>query len=138
MVSACIAAALCCSVSAKGAVAAHRFDGPWTTEMDETRQRGAPPVGGFLDLVGVLAGVAVTEVSLSALEVVVGALPAHRFAPVARRLSQGVAGVGDGVVEAVGLDACGGLLPGAASARLVRESAQRRREVGSRSFEHEA
>jgi hypothetical protein len=39
MVSACIAAALCCSVSAKGAVAAHRFDRPWTTEMDETEQR---------------------------------------------------------------------------------------------------
>jgi hypothetical protein len=79
-----------------------------------------------------------TEVALSALEVVVGALPVRALVLVARRLSQGVAGVGDSVVEAVGLDACGGLLPGAASARLVRESAQRRREVGSRSFEHEA
>jgi hypothetical protein len=38
MVSACIAAALCCSVSAKGAVAAHRFDRPWTTEMDESEE----------------------------------------------------------------------------------------------------
>ena len=43
MVSACIAAALCCSVSAKGAVAAHRFDRPWTTEMDDTRESGPAP-----------------------------------------------------------------------------------------------
>ena len=87
---------------------------------------------------GVLAGVAVTEVSLSALEVVVGALPVRALALVARRRSECVAGVGDGVVEAVGLDARGGLLPGAASARLVRESAQRFREVGSWSLERDA
>jgi len=49
-----------------------------------------------------------------------------------------VAGVGDGVVEAVGLDACGGLLPGAASARLLRQSAQRFGEVGRWSFERDA
>lgn len=79
-----------------------------------------------------------TEVALSALEVVVGALPVRALVLVARGRSEGVAGVGDGVVEAVGLDARGGLLPRAASARLVRESAQRRREVGSRSLEHEA
>ena len=49
-----------------------------------------------------------------------------------------MAGVGDGVVEAVGLDARGGLLPGAPSTRLVRESAQRFREVGSWSLERDA
>ena len=49
-----------------------------------------------------------------------------------------MAGVGDGVVEAVGLDARGGLLPGAASARLVRESAQRLGEVGSWSLQRDA
>jgi hypothetical protein len=65
-------------------------------------------------------------------------LPAHTFALVGRRLSQGVAGVGDGVVEAVGLDASGGLLPGAASARLCRESPERLREVGRWSFERDA
>ena len=49
-----------------------------------------------------------------------------------------MAGVGDGVVEAVGLDARGGLLPGAAGARLVRESAQGLGEVGSWSLERDA
>ena len=73
-----------------------------------------------------LAGDPLTEVSLSALEVVVGALPLRTLALVARGRSEGVVGVGDGVVEAVRLDACGGLLPGAASVRLARESAQRR------------
>ena len=87
---------------------------------------------------GVLAGVAVTEVSLSALEVVVGALPVRALALVARGRAEGVAGVGNGVVEAVGLDAGGGLLPGAASARLVRESAERFGEVGGWSFERDA
>ena len=62
---------------------------------------------------GSAAGVAVTEVSLGALEVVVGALPVRALLLVARRRSEGVVGVGDGVVEAVGLDARGGLLPGA-------------------------
>ena len=78
-----------------------------------------------LDLVRVLPFGAVTDLSLSALEVVVGALPVRTLARVARGRAECVAGVGDGVVEAVGLDACGGLLPGAASARLVGESAER-------------
>ena len=47
-------------------------------------------------------------------------------------------GVGDGVVEAVGLDARGGLLPDAAGARLVGERAERFREMGSWSFEDDA
>jgi hypothetical protein len=87
---------------------------------------------------GVLAGVAVPEVSLSALEVVVGALPPRSFARVDGRLSQGVAGVGDSVVEAVGLDAGGGLLPGAASARLFGETAERFGEVARWSFARDA
>ena len=91
----------------------------------------------FLDLVRSQASDPLTEVVLSALEVVVGALPVHPFALAARRGSKRVVGVGDGVVEAVGLDARGGLLPSAASARLVRESAQRHLEVGSRSLEHD-
>jgi hypothetical protein len=49
-----------------------------------------------------------------------------------------VAGVGDGVVEAVGLDSGGGLLPGAPSARLVWDGAERFREVGSWSLEDDA
>ena len=91
-----------------------------------------------LDLVRVLAGGALTEVSLSALEVVVGALPVRAVALVARGQSECVAGVGDGVVEAVGLDARGGLLPGVASAHLLGGSAQRFCEVGGWSFEREA
>jgi hypothetical protein len=98
----------------------------------------AAPERGFLDVAGVPAGVVVPEVSLSALEVVVGALPVRAPLRVARRGSQGVAGVGDGVVEAVGLDARGGLLPGAPSGRLVRQSAQRFCEVGSWSLERDA
>ena len=46
--------------------------------------------------------------------------------------------VGDGVVEAVGLDARGGLLPGAPSARLVRQRAQSLREVWGWSLERDA
>ena len=87
---------------------------------------------------GVPAVDASTEVALGTLEVVVGALPARAPVLVAGRLSQDVAGVGDGVVEAVGLDACGGLLPGAASARLVGESAERFGEVGGWSFDRDA
>ena len=83
------------------------------------------------DLVRVSAGVVVPEVSLSASEVVVGVLPVRAPWPVARWRPQRVAVVGDGVVEAVGLDPCGGLLPGAASAPLFRESAERFCEVGS-------
>jgi hypothetical protein len=90
------------------------------------------------DLVRVSAGVVVPEVSLSALEVVVGALPVRAPLPVDRGRPECVARVGDGVVEAVGLDARGGLLPSAASARVVRQSAQRRREVGSWSLERDA
>jgi hypothetical protein len=94
--------------------------------------------GCALDLVGVLARVAVAEVSLSALEVVVGALPVRTLAVVAGGWSECVVGVGDGVVEAVGLDAGGGLLPGAASVRLLREGAQGFREVGGWSLERVA
>ena len=72
-----------------------------------------------------------TEASLSVLKVVVGALPTRTRWLVARGGSNWLAGIGDGVIEAIGLDARGGLLPGAASARLVRPSAQRFREVGS-------
>ena len=79
----------------------------------------------------------VPEVSLGALEVVVGTLPVRTRALVARGRSERVAGVGDGVVEAVGLDARGGLLPGAPSARLVRQSAERLCEVGSWSLERD-
>ena len=91
-----------------------------------------------LDLVGVPSVDAVAEVSLSALEVLVGALPVRALVLVARRRSECVIGIGDGVVEAVGLDARGGLLPGAASVRLVRESAERRGEVGGWSLERDA
>ena len=79
-----------------------------------------------------------SEVSLGALEVVVSALPVGGLALVARRWSERVAGVGDGVVEAVGLDACSGLLPGAASARLFGERAERFCEVGSWSLQRDA
>ena len=75
----------------------------------------------------VLAGGLLTEVSLSELEVVVGALPMRALAVIAGGWSEGVVGVGDRVVEAVGLDAVGGLLPGAPSARLVGEIAERSR-----------
>ena len=75
-----------------------------------------------------------TEVSLGALDVVVCALPVRALAVIARGRSEGVARVGDGVVEAVGLDAGGGLLPGAASARLVGASARCFGEVGSGSL----
>jgi hypothetical protein len=85
----------------------------------------------------VLASVALTEVSLGTLEVVVGALPLCALVLVARAWSQGMAGVCDGVVEAVGLDARGGLLPGAPSARLVRERAERLCEVGSWSLQRD-
>ena len=77
------------------------------------------------------------EVSLSALEVVGGALPARSLWPVAWWRPQRVAVVGDGVVKAVGLDSGGGLLPGAASARLFGESAERFGEVGGWSFERD-
>ena len=76
------------------------------------------------DLVGVPAGVAVAEVSLSALEVVVGALPVRALVLSVGGDPEGVAVVGDGVVEAVGLDALGGLLPGAAGARLIGRLAE--------------
>jgi hypothetical protein len=102
----------------------------------EQRRRGVWI--GVLDFVGVPAVDAVAEVSLSALEAVVGALPVRTLALVAGARSECVMGVGDGVVEAVGLDARGGLLPDAASARLVRESAQRFREVRSWSLEDNA
>jgi hypothetical protein len=88
--------------------------------------------------VGVLAVDGSTEVALGALEVVVGALPPRTFALVGRGWSQRLAVVGDSVGEAVALDACGGLLPGAASARLFRESAERFGEVGGWSFERDA
>ena len=90
------------------------------------------------DLVRVSARVVMPEVSLSALEVVVGVLPVRAPWHVARWRPQRVAVVGDGVVEAVGLDPCGGLLPGAASAPLFRESAERFGEVGSWSLERDA
>jgi hypothetical protein len=64
-----------------------------------------------LELTRVLAVDPLTEVSLGALEVVVGALPVRTPLHVVRGRSECVAGVGDGVVEAVGLDARGGLLP---------------------------
>ena len=89
-------------------------------------------------LVRASAGVVVPEVALSALQVMLGALPVRAPWPVARRRSQRVAVVGDGVVEAVGLDARGGLLPGAPSARLLRESAERLREVGRWSLKRDA
>ena len=90
------------------------------------------------DLVRVSTGVVMPEVSLSASEVVVGVLPVRASWPVARWRPQRVAVVGDGVVEAVGLDPCGGLLPGAASAPLFRESAERLGEVGSWLLERDA
>ena len=89
-------------------------------------------------LVRASAGVVVPEVSLSALQVMLGALPVRAPCPAARRRSQRVAVVGDGVVEAVGLDAHGGLLPGAPSARVLRQSAQRFGDVGSGSLERDA
>jgi hypothetical protein len=98
---------------------------------------GEAAAGCALDLAGVLAGVVVPEVSLGALEVVVGTLPLRPFALVGRGCSECVAGVGDGVVEAVVLDARGRLLPGAPSARLVRERAERLREVGSWSLQRD-
>ena len=87
---------------------------------------------------GLVASVALTEFSLGALEVVVGALPLRPLALAARRGPKCVAVVGDGVVEAVGLDARCGLLPGASSARRLRESAQRFREVWGWPFEGDA
>jgi hypothetical protein len=92
----------------------------------------------LLDLVGVLAGGATAEVSLGALEVVVGALPVRTLPRVARGRAESLARVGDGVVEAVGRDARGGLLPGAPSARLVGESAQRICEEAGWLFERDA
>jgi hypothetical protein len=86
----------------------------------------------------VLAVDPLTEVSLSALDVVVCASPVRALAVIAGGRSQCVVGVGDGVVEAVRLDAGGGLLPGAASARLVGERAQCFSEVRSWSLEDDA
>jgi hypothetical protein len=78
-----------------------------------------------------------TEVTLGAEQVVARVLPMRALTSVGRGRAQGVAGVRDGVVEAVGLDARGGLLPGAASAWLVGESAQRFGEVRSWSLERD-
>jgi hypothetical protein len=83
-------------------------------------------------------GGAVAEVSLGASEVVVGALPVRPLAAVAGGWSEGVVGVGDGVVEAVGLDARGRVLPRAPRARLVGQGAQRCREVGGWSVQRDA
>jgi hypothetical protein len=57
-----------------------------------------------LELVRVPAGVVVPEVSVSALEVVVGALPVRTLALVGRGRAERVAAVGDGVVEEVDRD----------------------------------
>ena len=124
--------------------ACFRVEGGVSVEAHDTREwtKRSAAVGPLLnarsDLVRVSAGGVVPEVSLSALQVVLGALPLHAPWPVARRRSQRGTLVGDGVVEAVGLDARGGLLPGAAGARLLRESAQRFREVWGWPFEREA
>ena len=64
------------------------------------------------------------EFALGSLDLLLGSLP-----PVASRRrgglwAKGIAGVGDGVIEAVGFDALGSLLPRASRARLIRRQAE--------------
>jgi hypothetical protein len=59
------------------------------------------------------------EVVLCSLEVVLGSLPVLARGCRGRSRAEGVVVVGDGVVEAVGLDALGGLPPGAPGSQLI-------------------
>ena len=60
-----------------------------------------------------------TEVTLGALELLTRALPMRTLTSVGRGRAQGIVGIRDGVVEAVGLDVRRGLLPSTASPRPV-------------------
>ena len=64
------------------------------------------------------------ELVLGSVEVLLGSLPVCARGCRVGSWAEGVAGVGDGVVEAVGLDALGGLPPGASGARLIGRLAE--------------
>ena len=79
-----------------------------------------------------------TEIALSALKVVVGALPMRTLTLLLGGDPSAWSASVMAMVEAVGLDARCGLLPGTASAWLVRQRAQRLREVRRWALERDA
>jgi hypothetical protein len=72
------------------------------------------------------------EVVLGSLEFALGSLPLVARGQPGAFWAEGAAGVGDGVIEAIGLDALGCLLPGALHARLIGRRAECGQQVWAR------
>jgi hypothetical protein len=81
------------------------------------------------DVVPVAAVGAAAEVALGSGEVLNGSAPLFKRTGARRLRPEGLVGGDDGVVEAVGLDALSGLLPGAPRARVCRGLPERCYEV---------
>jgi hypothetical protein len=97
-------------------MASHAAGWAWYRRVD---RNGSSRPASMSELVRGSAVDALTEVTLGAAQVEPRVLPIRALTSVGRGRAQGVAGVCDGVVEAVGLDVRGGLLPSTASPRLV-------------------
>ena len=72
------------------------------------------------------------EVALGLLQFVLGTLPLGAIGRCVWFGAESVVGVGDGVIEAIGLDALGRLLPGASRARLIGRRAECGQHVWAR------